>query len=394
MAVYRYLPIPSDRMGFLWAVTGIDGIAVLEFGPMGTTNFATRHMEEAPIYSTHITDSVLTFGDSRPLEKALAELEKRISPKIIYVMQSAVTSIIGFDMESFCSEQQSEHRAKLIPVSLSGLSGDYTDGLAKGMVSLVREFLKPAKQKKNVFHILGASIDYARIRPDVDEIVRLMKGAFGWTPGLILPCLADLETLSSCAEGSLSLVLRKEALPAAKLLKEEAAIPYLEGQPYGIQGTIRWLEEIGQACGQSPDPHFIQQETRRLSALAVPELAGACIVSESSMAAALSRFLKEELNISNVKALAFEKKKHSEWTEPIEQYEETAADTWIREQHPELLLGNSVVTERNFGYHPCRLAIQKPFGIPNQDPPLKHGYLGFQGYQNLIEDIKSQNRRR
>ena len=390
MAVYRYLPIPSDRMGFLWAVTGIPWIAVLEFGPMGTTNFATRHMEEAPIYTTHITDSVLTFGDSRPLQLAIAELEERTAPDMIYVMQSAVTSIIGFDMESFCSQIQPLHRAKLIPVTLSGLSGDYTDGLALGMLSLLREWAKPSETKRKAFHILGASIDYARIRPDVDEIIRLMEGAFGWTPGLVLPCNANIEALQTCAEGGVSLVLRKEAIPAAEFLQESFHIPYLIGQPYGIEGTARWLASVGQVCGQTPDPSFIYGEKEVLYPLSKPRLTKACIVSEHTMAAALSAFLLEELDISTVNAFAFEKKLVTAYAGMITAYEEQAVDAWITGNHPDLLMGNSVVTERDFGYTACRLNIQKPFGIPNQDALPERGFMGFHGYRNFLYELEQQ----
>ena len=62
MPLYRYYPIPGDRMGFLWCATQISGLGILEFGPMGTTNFATRHMgENAPIYSTPVSYTHLTL---------------------------------------------------------------------------------------------------------------------------------------------------------------------------------------------------------------------------------------------------------------------------------------------------------------------------------------------
>lgn len=33
MPLYRYYPIPGDRMGFLWCATQISGLGILEFGP-------------------------------------------------------------------------------------------------------------------------------------------------------------------------------------------------------------------------------------------------------------------------------------------------------------------------------------------------------------------------
>lgn len=389
MAVYRYLPIPSSRMGFLWAVTNIPDVAVLEFGPMGTTNFATRHMEEAPIYSTHINDSVLTFGDSAPLRQAVLELEARTAPRMIYVMQSAVTSIIGFDMEAFCQELQPEVRARLVPVTLSGLTGDYTLGLAEGMRSLVEEWTEPASAKKNVFHILGAAIDDTRIRSDVAEITRLMRGAFGWESGLILPCGATIDSLRAAGEGGLSLVLRKEALPAARLLQERCGVPFLEGIPLGVQGTLEWLDRVGEAVGRQPAQDFVRGEWEALRALPTPQLSGVCVVSGSSMACALSRFFRRELHVPRCQAFAFEKGYQASGPEDAAAYTEDALDRWIETNRPELLMGNSVVTEREFGYPVRQIAIRKPAGIPNQAPPETAGFLGWQGYRNLLDAIEN-----
>lgn len=391
MAVYRYLPIPSDRMGFLWAVTNIPGIEVLEFGPMGTTNFATRHMEEAPIYSTHISDAVLTFGDSRPLKKALKELEERRAPQMIYVMQSAVTSIIGFDMEAFCEEWQPEMKARLIPVTFSGLGRDLTDGMAFGMQSLLKEQMEIGTgkriEKKPVFHILGAVIDDIRIRPDVEELCRMMQGAFGLKEGLVLPCGATLQSLRNAAAGQISLVLRREALPAAEYLKQKAGIPYVEGAPYGVEGTRDWLEKVGEVLGQAPSEEWMESELSALSSIQKPDISSACIVSGSSMAEDLASFLKREWKVGRLQAFAFEKTQKARvgsWSVP---YREKALDRFIQEEKPELLIGNSVVTERDFGYHACRLSVKKPCGIPNQDLPPEKGYMGFRGYQNLAEEI-------
>lgn len=106
MPLYRYYPIPGDRMGFLWCATQISGLGILEFGPMGTTNFATRHMgENAPIYSTHINDHILTFGDTANLRAAIREMDLSGRFEAIAVAVSSSTAIIGFDVESFCEEE-------------------------------------------------------------------------------------------------------------------------------------------------------------------------------------------------------------------------------------------------------------------------------------------------
>ena len=381
MAVYRYLPIPSDRMGFLWAVTNIPGVAILEFGPMGTTNFATRHMDEAPIYSTHISDSVLTFGDSRPLRRGVLELEERVHPELIYLMQSASTSIIGFDMDAFAAKLQPEVRARLVPVNLSGLSGDYTQGMSLGLRSLLEAFAQPAAQHKKVFHILGASIDNTRIYAEVAEITRLMQGAFGWEPGLILPCQADIPRLLEVGGAGISLVIREEAAAAAGYLQERFGVPFLQGIPLGREGTLDWLRRVGEVIGQSPRRDFVEEELGSLCRLPVPELSGACVLGPGFVAGAWKRFLQEEWKVPTVQAFAFQKKYAGEDAAP---YSESALDQWIGQNRPALLLGNSVVTERDFGYPARKIPICKPAGMPRANPPDGRGLYGWQGYRTLL----------
>lgn len=39
MNLYRYFPVPSDRMGTLWTLGSIKDAYIVEFGPAGTTHF-------------------------------------------------------------------------------------------------------------------------------------------------------------------------------------------------------------------------------------------------------------------------------------------------------------------------------------------------------------------
>lgn len=109
MPLYRYYPIPGDRMGFLWCATQISGLGILEFGPMGTTNFATRHMgENAPIYSTHINDHILTFGGTANLRAAIREMDLSGRFEAIAVAVSSSTAIIGFVSRVFVKRSRTK----------------------------------------------------------------------------------------------------------------------------------------------------------------------------------------------------------------------------------------------------------------------------------------------
>ena len=40
MSFYRYLPVPSDRMGVIWTLLTVPDAIVLEYGPAGTTHYS------------------------------------------------------------------------------------------------------------------------------------------------------------------------------------------------------------------------------------------------------------------------------------------------------------------------------------------------------------------
>lgn len=62
MEMYKYMPLPSDRMGLLWTLASIQDACILEFGPAGTTHYAVEGIgslnatEGEKVYSTHMEE--------------------------------------------------------------------------------------------------------------------------------------------------------------------------------------------------------------------------------------------------------------------------------------------------------------------------------------------------
>ena len=62
MSLTRYLPLPSDRMGAIWNLLGIEDSIVLEYGPAGTTHFSMSLYgelgvdRENSIFTTHMSE--------------------------------------------------------------------------------------------------------------------------------------------------------------------------------------------------------------------------------------------------------------------------------------------------------------------------------------------------
>ena len=269
MSLCRYLPTPSDRMSVLWTLLSIEDSIVLEYGPAGTTHysvglFGSMGLEsEKRLYTTHMSEDDVVMGDVSRLENAIVELDCAHRPKVIFVVASAITAVIGTDILGVCHYMQEKVSARLIPVDEGGFRGDYTAGLKTAYSLLAQALPNPSAEKRPVCNILGASAGSFRIRSDVWELKDLLHRAFGLKAGAVLGLETSVEEIENLGAAALNIVLRQEALPAAKALQAQFGTPYVYSSPYGYNGTLTWLEEIGRALGTPPERSVIRRLRER-----------------------------------------------------------------------------------------------------------------------------------
>lgn len=257
MSLHRYLPTPSDRMGIIWTLLTIKDAVVLEYGPAGTTHFSvgaygSMGLEtEQKIFTTHLSEDDIIMGDVTRLEDAIIEIDENYQPEMIFVVSSAVVSVIGADIKGVCKYMQQETRAKLIPVDTGGFKGDYSVGLREGWQLIVKNLCKEKKEVcDNIYNILGASPYNYRIKSDVAEIKRLMTEAFGMECNVTLGMDHSIAEIQDMSKSCINLVIQAEALPTAEYLKEKFGIPYIYQTPYGYKGTSQWLQKIAECTGR------------------------------------------------------------------------------------------------------------------------------------------------
>lgn len=252
MSLCRNYPIPSNRMAVMWSLMPIKDAVVLEYGPAGTTHFGAGFYGsfginlENSLFTTHISEDDIIMGDVTRLEKAIVEVDESYKPKVIFIVASAVIAVIGTDIKGVCKYMSDKVNAKLICFDDGGFGGDYTVGLENTYSLLTKEFTseKSGEKDEKMYNILGASAASYRIRSDVWEIKNLMKDSFEMEVNAILGLETTIEELENMRSASINIVMRKEALPAAKYLKEKFDIPYIYQCPFGYKGTLEWLKEI------------------------------------------------------------------------------------------------------------------------------------------------------
>lgn len=145
MALIRNFPVPSDRMAIISTLLNIEDAVVLEYGPEGTTHFSMNFFnklgQDYPdrLFTTGVDDSDIIMGSTEHLERGILELDTLYSPKAIFVLTSSVTSIIGTDIAGICDSLQNKVQSRLIPVNTSGLGADYSAGLRKIYLQLLKD---------------------------------------------------------------------------------------------------------------------------------------------------------------------------------------------------------------------------------------------------------------
>ena len=270
MEMYKYMPLPSDRMGLLWTLASIEDACILEFGPAGTTHYAVEGIgslnatEGAKVYSTHMEEKDVTFGKMDKLEKAIMELDENVAPKYIFVISSSIASIIGADVKATCDVLQSEVRAKLIPLEIGGFKGDYAKGVEEALLLIAKTFVKPVAQKRETYNLLGCNVDQFQFASDLNEVKRMMKAYFDKEIEAVFTAPSSIESLEKAAAARLNIVLRREALPAARWMEEKYGIPYVYKKPYGIAGTIELVNAIAKTSSWTLNQAVFNAEIAQL----------------------------------------------------------------------------------------------------------------------------------
>jgi len=108
-------------------------------------------------------------------------------------------------------------------------------------------------------------------------------------------------------------------------------------------------------------------------------------VANADCAQGLCSSLSEQ-GVKKVKSFVFDRTFQGDGKES-EQYSEDRLNTWIEQNRPELLMGNSVVTERDFGYPALKIDVYRPCGVIGRTPVSSDCSMGIRGYLDLRNRI-------
>ena len=407
MSLVRFLPTPSDRMGIIWSLLAVQGAIVLEYGPAGTTHYSMGLYGglglrfQNRMFTTHMSEDDVVMGDVTRLEDAIVELDKSYAPKVIFVVASSVTAVIGTDIKGVCRYMQNEVKAKLVAFEQGGFRGDYSIGLAETYKLLVRNLpKKDVAQKAGVYNIIGASAWRYRMASDIWEVKSLLDEALGLSCNACLCCDTSVEELEDMGLAQVNIVLGNEGFAAAKYLQEKFGTPYVYAVPYGYNGTLSFLAQVGEAVGREPDSIVLlrlQTKEKSLSRLSLFTMMGnnkpkkAVVKGDYDLVQGVSAFLEQGGITVLHKMCAHSLKAIAEPAADVEAY--TEESDWlqvIRGLHDTLILADDVALLQADADN-MKVLISAPF--MNSAVATHMPFMGEKGADFLLEQMQAYCRR-
>ena len=407
MSLVRFLPTPSDRMGIIWSLLAVQGAIVLEYGPAGTTHYSMGLYGglglrfQNRMFTTHMSEDDVVMGDVTRLEDAIVELDKSYAPKVIFVVASSVTAVIGTDIKGVCRYMQNEVKAKLVAFEQGGFRGDYSIGLAETYKLLVRNLpKKDVAQETGVYNIIGASAWRYRMASDIWEVKSLLDEALGLSCNACLCCDTSVEELEDMGLAQVNIVLGNEGLAAAKYLQEKFGTPYVYAVPYGYNGTLSFLAQVGEAVGREPDSMVLlrlQTKEKSLFRLSLFTMMGnnkpkkAVVKGDYDLVQGVSAFLEQGGITVLHKMCAHSLKAIAEPAADVEAYAEES--DWlqvIRGLQDTLILADDVALLQADADN-TKVLISAPF--MNSAVATHLPFMGEKGADFLLEQLQAYCRR-
>ena len=270
----------------------IPGSFMLINGPLWCYFYAMKYVEDydaSALRRFHCTQpegNALVYGTEKDLLAGLDFVKANFAPERVFILNNCSVSLVGDDIAGIAAK--AELPCPVYAADCGGIAGDFPEGYEIAFMRVIDEVEKFGKAKtgNNIpgisnkpditvpggdlsrpsLNLLGLTPTCFRGEEDIREIRRILETA-GYHINAIPGGGSAWDEIMQLPRADLNLVLRDElALKAAKESETRFGTPYLSaGMPYGIQGTLRWLEKIN-ASLPAPDLTKVKEEAETVNA--------------------------------------------------------------------------------------------------------------------------------
>ena len=243
-------------------MAGMRDVSIVLHSPQGcaaTVASAYDHHEisftKRKVSCTRLFESDIVLGASEKLKGLIEQTDETFRSKVMFVVGTCASDIIGEDIEGICKSMQPQTRSKLIPVIAGGFHGNSYDGMELALGALT-SFVSPSPGS-TVPDSVNIIAPQASSNPtwwaDL-QWVKDMLGAMGICVQTVLTCDISLSDLGRASSASANLLLSHDVGHGfAKNLQERFGIPLILSDmplPVGLKNTGRWLRALGSYFGR------------------------------------------------------------------------------------------------------------------------------------------------
>lgn len=282
--------------GAIRAILGIKDALPLIHGPLGCAYhikylLSVRSSRPIKILTTGMDQNDVVFGAEDKLEAQIKRIDEKYSPKLIAVLTSCASSIIGEDIERVIRKTKNKIKAEIITISAGGFEGTQVDGYEECLSSLIGIMDKP-ESKENSINLVSqfrGGPDLKNLKQDFDKLKIDLN--------CILTSGSTLKDVKNAGRASLNVSMcEASGILPCEIMQKRFDIPFLsETAPIGVSASSNFFGKICEHLGvhytlkkdEENAKRKIDKYSRFLSGKRV------AIISGSTRAIALADFVCE-----------------------------------------------------------------------------------------------------
>lgn len=193
----------------------------------------------------------MVMGTAPRVRETVIDLMATKRPSLVFLVQSSAVQLIGTDSESLAEDLHAELGLPVAVVPPQPLSGDFLDGFGSALEVMARKVpLAPESPRPERVGIVGHLLERfeADQHANVAELKRLVA-ALGLEPGAVWLDGSTAAGLAQVARDGQLVALPEGRRAAAALADRTGAHVTRAVLPVGLDGTVRFLRELGAALG-------------------------------------------------------------------------------------------------------------------------------------------------
>lgn len=230
MPLYKQEIPKSSRMGYLKTLSYIQDILLVEVGSIGHSDYARKWIQEtipypALLYTIPLTQKQLIMGDLSLVTKGLEDLIQQYHPKIIFVIESAIITTIGLNLQPVCSQLENQYGIMIVNRTLT-MQNDEKIGQSWALYDLCQYLLVQPMIKTETFNIIG--------NDSISELfISTLEKKYHLKLNIQLPSNINIGSLEKLTQAKLNIAVSEEGLKVAKYLKRKYQMEYIEAVDIG-----------------------------------------------------------------------------------------------------------------------------------------------------------------